>query len=64
MKFSKRRKKRAGYVRGTEHLEPRFVLDGIGLFAVPQQIEIASSNAHQVLLGDMDNDGDLDAVVL
>ncbi len=64
--WRKRRKNRStGSRLQLEQLEPRLVLAASGLFTAPQSVAIprGPGSSKQVLLGDMDNDGDLDAVV-
>ncbi len=61
MTFWRRRKRSARRPSWIESLESRVLLDGSGLFATPVQSGEASG---LVLLGDMDNNGTLDAVVL
>ena len=50
-------------IQSAEFLESRVVLDGTGVFAVPVAVEIPEHNGADVQLGDMNNDGNLNAVV-
>jgi hypothetical protein len=45
-----------------ERMEPRLVLDAVGLFAANPQV-LPVEKASKVLLGDLDGDGDLDVAI-
>ena len=47
-----------------ERLESRVLLDASGIFSTIQSVSIPGGDGRDVLLGDMDNDGHLDAVVI
>ena len=56
------RRRRKGYCG--ERLESRVLLDANGIFSTMQSVPILGGGGRDVLLGDMDNDGHLDAVVI